>query len=181
MSRPLTSATLADIDAILVGLQPLLPSSVVDAGTNARLELAFRLTVVRLTRGGRDTPTWITGLLLLLESHLVRRHVFVSDDAVDPLDAILAADLDLRRNLWRARVTAAATEEGVHRLWSSRLGAARVEDFRWLWDLGASTSNEQAKSAIASVLRALLKEMSPDQRAQLVGSHENPDRTEFIG
>jgi len=175
----LIGVALVDIDTILSTVQPFLASSQVDDATEARLEVAWRLAITRLSRGGGNMPSWMAALLLAIESHLARP-VFASREASDSLDALFSSNSDMRRTLWAARVAAGTSGDGFDRVLNPRFGAARVEDLEWLWSL-REAANEEVRTFLRWPLTDALHRASPAERDQLVmSSRVSPDLKTFI-
>jgi hypothetical protein len=149
LGHALTKVALVDIDSILIALQPLLASSTIDTKTEGRVELASRLAVARLARGGQGGPPgWLVSLLLVIESHMAGPPPFVSSDVVDSLETFLRTNAAARQALWQARVSAAESSDKLNPLLSPRLGSKNVEDVDWLWKARASATGETVKRAL---------------------------------
>ncbi len=180
LAHALGKVELADIDAILTGLLPVLESSTIDDRTQAGLTIASRLALSRLTRSNGRVPGWMADLLLAVESHIAGT-LFVSNDVVESLEASLAADHDLRRTLWERRIAATGSPDVFNRVLDVRLGAGHADDLEWFWSLRESVTDEQTHDALRSLLVRVVLGMSHDERVKRMESAGlNPRLKELI-
>lgn len=162
LAKALEAASLDDIDAILQGLQSALASSMPDDQTEASLQLASRLAVTRLERGGIAFPAWMAPLLLSIEPYLAGPF-YIPTDALDSLERYLAANVFARRSVWSARIAAASTPNSL--FLTPRLGGVSSEDLEWHWEQRVQATDTNLAKILELPVAESFRQLSPAERA----------------